>query len=417
MAEWFRGVAFNGPPAQGGQVNDLGPGTYFTDQLADAQYYAQFRARPTVNDSKLAQESKVPVVFSGDIGNEMIGRVLDLTSGPEGQAWSRFEKETIPSGSLTNLEMMSMSPKNYGSMFERWAKKNDINLDTYSAIIGPHYVGGKITGKQMCVRSSEIANKIVSKMDGYIDKMPKAPFIKTAIPSVNYSIRGQANGAALTAVAMIVDTAQSQLNSYFQEEWAKQAVNADMNAVRAWQKDNPGDGALIVTTFKRVIINSEYMQNKTFIQPGDAFEFNSIYYGATPEEAGKVMSKTQELVQGDTIDGPYRTVRRKQAIWVVPRLPTSQEVTTLPGRWNVTIGNWKGVFGFSPNGDCYWKQGAEAAHTGTWKVVGAEFQWTFSDDPPGWERVFHAAIPLKKSTSGTATIKGVNHGFYNMVKQ
>jgi hypothetical protein len=86
------------------------------------------------------------------------------------------------------------------------------------------------------------------------------------------------------------------------------------------------------------------------------------------------------------------------------------------GRWQVRIGDWSGLFVFLQNGTCSWSE-AGRAHPGTWKIAGGEVQWTYSDDPKGWERVFHARLPLRTKVSGEATINGVNHGSYVMTKQ
>jgi len=86
------------------------------------------------------------------------------------------------------------------------------------------------------------------------------------------------------------------------------------------------------------------------------------------------------------------------------------------GRWQVKIGNWAGLFVFKQNGSCSWSESGGQEHPGTWKTVAGEVQWTYSDDPDGWERVFHARLPLKAKVSGEATINGVNHGYYTMSK-
>jgi hypothetical protein len=88
----------------------------------------------------------------------------------------------------------------------------------------------------------------------------------------------------------------------------------------------------------------------------------------------------------------------------------------LPGIWSVTIGSWTGSFFFSANKKCAWSEENGPKHPGTWKVVGGEVQWTYSDDPKGWERVFHARTPLGSVVNGEATINGINHGYYRMTK-
>jgi hypothetical protein len=152
------------------------------------------------------------------------------------------------------------------------------------------------------------------------------------------------------------------------------------------------------------------------IHPGDSFEYYSIYYAPTLDDAVKQMRQERELLQGDVIDGPYKTVRRKQCCWVNPRSSADDILLYTPiGKWQVVIGNWKGVFTFDRNGRCAWSDGG-MEHVGKWNIVGGEVQWTYNDDPPGWERIFHARLPLRTKVDGEATIKGVNHGFYSMTK-
>jgi hypothetical protein len=88
-----------------------------------------------------------------------------------------------------------------------------------------------------------------------------------------------------------------------------------------------------------------------------------------------------------------------------------------PVGWRVKIGNWNGVFVFRQNGSCSWSESGGPEHTGSWKITGGEVQWTYSDDAEGWERIFHARLPLKIRVSGEATIHGVDHGYYEMSKQ
>lgn len=235
--------------------------------------------------------------------------------------------------------------------------------------------------------------------------------------NLTYSVRGQANGSAMVALFMVVDGVTNYINDYFQEAEVQRAVQLDLQSVRDWQAKYPTDGALLVITFKRTVLSSDFVQKRVLLHPGDVFEFNSLYFGERPEEAAKQMSDTREYVQGDTIDGPYKTIRRKQAIWIAPRQhPEEKAFQTPVGRWQVRIGDWSGLFVFRQNGSCSWSE-AGREHPGTWKVVGGEVQWTYSDDPKGWERVFHARLPLKTKVSGEATINGVNHGSYVMTKQ
>ena len=235
--------------------------------------------------------------------------------------------------------------------------------------------------------------------------------------NLTYSVRGQANGSAMVALLMTVNAVANIINDYFREAEVQSAMRSDLQSIRDWQSKHPADGALFVVTFRRTVLNSEFMQSRVMIQPGDAFEFTSLYFAERPEEAAKQMAAAREYVQGDVIDGPYRTVRRKQAFWIAPRQAGDDTVLQSPvGKWQVKIGDWNGVFVFKQNGSCSWSESGGQEHPGTWTTARGEVQWTYSDDPKGWERIFHAKLPLKTKVAGEATIQGVNHGYYAMSK-
>jgi hypothetical protein len=407
MGEWYRGIAVGGPGPVASDVHDFGPGTYLTDNLGVAKDYGKFRADDS--NLKMNQRTAYPAVLYGNFAEESLGPILDLTSGPDGQAWREFEETSF--AGMTNRQIMRTNPGKYGPMFKDWATRRGLNLNQYAAIIGPEYLRG---GRQMCIRNPSVADQVVASMVGRSIYAPPPPVRPLAI-SMTYSIRGQANGHALVVAFMAWDAVLNHYNTTFQEAATNSALKRDLQSVRDWQAKYPGDGGLIVITFRRTILNSEFMQNKVLIQPGDAFEYSSIHFAASPEEAIKQMSVEKEAVQGDTIDGPYKTVRRKQCIWIVPRGPDAVLFSPV-GKWQVSIGNWKGWFVFRNGGGCAWSETGGPEHQGTWKNAGKELQWTYSDDPPGWERIFHAPLPLKSKTSGEATIKGVNHGYYTMSK-
>jgi hypothetical protein len=376
--------------------------------LGVAKDYAKFRAADS--NQAMTQRTVYPAVMYGNFSEASLGPILDLTTGPDGQAWREFE-ETSYVG-MTNRQIMTTNPERYGPMFKDWAARRGLNLNQYAVIIGPEYLRG---GRQMCIRNPEVADRVVASMVGRSVYAP--PPVQPIAVSMTYSIRGQANGSAMVVAFMTVDAVANYYNRSFQEAAVQRAVKQDMQSIRDWQAKNPGDGALIVITFRRTVVNSEFMQNKVLIQPGDAFEYSSIYFAQRPEDAVKQMSVEREWVQGDTIDGPYKTVRRKQGIWVVPRGPAEEPALFSPvGKWQVNIGDWKGWFVFRNGGGCAWSETGGPEHQGTWKIAGNEVQWTYSDDPPGWERIFHARLPLKSKVSGEATIKGVNHGYYTMSK-
>lgn len=104
-------------------------------------------------------------------------------------------------------------------------------------------------------------------------------------------------------------------------------------------------------------------------------------------------------------------------------LPPSEEPTTyrdppparLEGTWRVRIGNWDGFFVFGRGGICSWRNGGgERIHMGKWKVTDREVQWSYDDDPKGWQRVFHTRLPIGYEVDGNITINGAPHGFFQM---
>ncbi|MBH5385849.1 hypothetical protein [Bradyrhizobium diversitatis] len=363
MGEWYRGIAVAGSGPSSTDVHDLGPGTYFTDTSGVAKDYAKFRS----TDSKWTAR---PAVLYGNFAEGSLGPVLDLTSGPDGQAWRQFE-ETSYVG-MTNRQIMKTNPERYGPMFKEWVAQRGLNLNQYAAIVGPEYLRG---GRQLCIRNPEVADRVIASMVGQSVYAPP-PVLPNAI-SLTYSGRGQANGHIMVAVFAVVDAAANYFNQKFQEAAIHRVVKQDLQSIRDWQAKHPGDGALIAITFRRTVLNSEFMQNKVLIQPGDAFEFSSIYFAPSPEEAVKQMSAGREFVQGDIIDGPYKTVRRKQGIWIAPRGRVEEAALSSPwpmGWWRVWDGNtWYYYLG--PNGVAMSSKTsplntrtppAKAHNTGTW---------------------------------------------------
>jgi N-acetylmuramoyl-L-alanine amidase len=122
------------------------------------------------------------------------------------------------------------------------------------------------------------------------------------------------------------------------------------------------------------------------------------------EQLPQVLDQALKIKAGRAPDLELDTLDRAVALY-------------LPGSWSVTIGGWTGWFHFSAGKKCAWSEDRNGPqHRGTWKVVGGEVQWTYSDDTKGWERLFHAKTPLGPIVKGTATINGNNHGYYEMSK-
>jgi hypothetical protein len=269
----------------------------------------------------------------------------------------------------------------------------------------------------------QLANGTISFIDYYAAPSPKSsgggsPLVQPMAVNLTYSVRGQANATAMVVLFMTVDAVANYINGYFLEADVRSALQNDMRSVRDWQRNHPTEGALIVITFRRTVLSSEFMQSRVMIHPGDEYEYSSVYFAERPEDAAKLMAAEKSWVQGDTFDGPYKTVRRRQGLWIPARELKVENVFQSPvGRWRVKIGDWNGTFVFNQNGSCYWNESGGPEHKGGWKVAGSEVQWTYFDDTKGWERTFHAKLPLRTKVSGEATIHGVNHGYYEMSKQ
>jgi hypothetical protein len=410
MAEelWYRGTAIGVPPARG-EIHDLGDGTYYTDKLDVAYGFAGMRSK---------SDEQVPYVMWGKVDPTTKGKVLDLTTGEMKQAWDRFGERRLTPDSPTFHEMRRMGGGSAGKMFNNFLAEQRLNLNDYDIVIGPNYIQG---GRQMVVRTSAAADKIEPL---FVVGAPPKSLPSTNAPlqplttELTYSAKGRANATAMVVAFMVVDAAANYLNSRFQEAEVQKQTASDMQSIRDWQKEHPTDGALIVITFKRTVINSEFMKNKVMIQPGDAFEYSSLYFAETPQEAAQQMAKEREMTEVDVPDGPYKTVHSKQGIWIPPRLIRENSIVASPvGKWKVKIGDWNGWFAFRTDGSCAWTEASGGPeHKGTWKSAGGELQWTYSDDTKGWERVFHAKLPLTAKVNGEATIKGVNHGYYEMMK-
>jgi hypothetical protein len=97
----------------------------------------------------------------------------------------------------------------------------------------------------------------------------------------------------------------------------------------------------------------------------------------------------------------------------------------LQGEWHVLIGpggsGWTGYFGFSPEGDVYWRTFDQSVkHRGRWRREGMNVTWQFSDDDPAWMRTFKIQIRPDNTISdrmeGTANTQRGTMGFFTMTR-
>lgn len=82
------------------------------------------------------------------------------------------------------------------------------------------------------------------------------------------------------------------------------------------------------------------------------------------------------------------------------------------GTWNVTIGNWSGIFVFDARGGVSWADDERSPkHPGSWSASGWELQWKFKD--VGDFRTFVVALPLSLSST-KGRILPAGQGFFEM---
>ena len=84
----------------------------------------------------------------------------------------------------------------------------------------------------------------------------------------------------------------------------------------------------------------------------------------------------------------------------------------LLGRWNVTIGQWNGLFVFEAGGRVHWtERNGTSRHDGLWKKTVADVQWKFAS--PGDIRTFVIPLPIPSEPVG-GRILPVGQGFFTM---
>jgi hypothetical protein len=89
------------------------------------------------------------------------------------------------------------------------------------------------------------------------------------------------------------------------------------------------------------------------------------------------------------------------------------------GRWNVEIGDWRGVFVFGSDHTVYWADlSGPTRHPGRWSMSpDGTPTWQFNDDTPGWVRTWIVNPPLNVTLNGKAVINGIEHGVFKMWKE
>ena len=94
---------------------------------------------------------------------------------------------------------------------------------------------------------------------------------------------------------------------------------------------------------------------------------------------------------------------------------TGAEAPTIAGKWDATIGPWRGVFSFQTDGGCWWADSAFAAqHRGKWTNVASEIQWKFDD--AGDNRTFSVRAGQGFVSSYSGTIMPAGQGVFQMTR-
>lgn len=93
-------------------------------------------------------------------------------------------------------------------------------------------------------------------------------------------------------------------------------------------------------------------------------------------------------------------------------------LSNIKGTWDVTIGNWAGVFVFSGTADVSWEDPKKAKgvkHKGYWWTDDDAILWQFGDDPPAYRRTFRIDQPFQTPMQGNILPKG--QGFFQMTRR
>jgi hypothetical protein len=86
------------------------------------------------------------------------------------------------------------------------------------------------------------------------------------------------------------------------------------------------------------------------------------------------------------------------------------------GKWNVTIGSWRGIFVFDAAGGVFWADNENSTqHAGGWAVSGTNLDWKFAAEGGSDFRAFTVGLPLRPGTV-RASILPQGQGWCDMSK-
>jgi hypothetical protein len=126
--------------------------------------------------------------------------------------------------------------------------------------------------------------------------------------------------------------------------------------------------------------------------------------------ASALVHQGQDLTKLPPVAGPFKPPPSE----LDGTSAQSDVQTQLPGRWNVTIGSWSGMFFFDANGGVSWAETAYGQrHAGRWTADDSTIEWRFRE--PDDIRTFKVSLPLD-TTSVAGTILPAGQGWFTMSK-
>jgi hypothetical protein len=376
VADWFRGVAVGGAGPSSADVHDFGPGLYFTNLDHVAGDYAKFRSGDFNNRNE--RTTALPAILYGNFDEATLGRTLDLTAGQMGEAWGAFEREGVPG--MTNRDVMRTNPDKYLQTFKTFTNRNGIHLNEYSAIIGPEYQRG---GKQLCIRNSSVADRVGRTLIGRSLYAPAPPPGNWGDPPQVITVtpgRGQANGSALMALFQIVDTFANYINDKYQTARASAAIKTAILEIRKWQYDVTTDGALVMISYSRKVMNDPIgiVKRTSLIHPGDVFEDVEIIFAPTYAQAMSQRKMRGGVWKELSANSPYAIERSSNMYWIEPRAKSPSQATLRSpvGWWLVKVKpSFVWYYEFKANGQVVWTDpGNNKTGVGVWKLGSANLQ-------------------------------------------